>query len=322
MRIDQLSHIVEVSKTKSINRAAQNCFVSHQNICNTIRVFEQRFGITLFHRSPRGATVTSAGEKFVLLAQDILDKVSEMEELQQEFASAGYKSLVQFYHIPNLNTSVHAEILAHFCRKHPNIKVTVAEKSTEEIVRVVAETPDALGFLALPEKAFNENTYKKHGLKVRFLYKEKFQICVGASYLLDRKVVSIRQMLKHPWVIFEYTEEMNTETLLEPYGKPEVFMQTNNPELFRKIIRDGSAVGMVVDSTSRNKQFIDDKIRFVPIRENADDLGFCLHLVSSSHYDLSPAAELLVEALLKNLPQGTQAKIKSYQAALDNEPVA
>ena len=317
MRIDQLTHIVEVSKTKSINKAAQNCFISHQNICNTIRVTEQKFGVVLFDRSPGGATLTSAGEKFVELAQEILDKVNEMEELKQEFASAGLKSLVKFYHIHNLNSSVHSEILAAFCRKYPNIKITVEENNTPEILRLVAETPDALGFLALPKKLYHQNNYLEQGVKVCFLYQEKFKVCVGANYLIDRKIVSIHEMLKHPWVIFEYTPEMTTTTILEDFGKPEVFMQTNSSELFRKLIRDGSAIGMVVDSTSRNKQFIDDNIRFIPLRESIDELGFCLHLVSSARHSLSPAAELLVETLLKKLPQSMQGRI-NYMAAMDN----
>jgi len=318
MRIDQLSHIVEVSKTKSINKAAQNCYISHQNICNTINVVEQKYGIVLFHRSPGGATLTSAGEKFVELAQEILDKVTEMEELKQEFASAGLKSLVTFYHIHNLNTSVHSEILAHFCRKYPNIKINVEEKNAQDIIKLVANTQDALGYLALPKKLYNENRYLEQGVKVCFLYQEKFKVCVGANYLIDRKIVSIHEMLRHPWVIFEYTPDMTTATLLEDFGKPEILMQTNNPELFRKLIRDGSGIGMVVDSTSRNKQFIDDNIRFIPLRESIDELGFCLHLISSAKYSLTPAAELLVETLLKKLPQTMQGRI-NYMAAMDSD---
>jgi len=318
MRIDQLTHIVEVSKTKSINRAAQNCYISHQNICNTINVVEQKFGIELFHRSPGGAILTSAGERFVELAQEILDKVGEMEELKQEFAYAGLKSHVRFFHIHNLNSSVHSDILAAFCRKYPSIKISVEEKYTPEIIATVAETPDALGYLALPKKAFNEALYLEQGVKVCFLYQEKFKVCVGANYLIDRKIVSIHEMLKHPWVIFEYTPDMTTATLLEDFGKPEILMQTNNPELFRKLIRDGAAIGMVVDSTSRNKQFLDDNIRFLPLRESVDELGFCLHLVSSAHHSLSPAAELLVETLLKKLPQSMQGRI-NYMAAMDND---
>jgi len=316
MRMDQLTHIVEVSKTKSINKAAQNCFISHQNICNTIRVAEQKFGIVLFDRSPGGATLTTAGEKFVELAQEILDRVNEMEELKQEFAAADLKSLVKFYHIHSLNSSVHSEILANFCTKYPNIKITVEEKTTPEVLQLVADTPDALGYLALPKKLYNQDSYLEQGVRVCFLYHEKFKICVGANYQLDRKIVSIHEMLKHPWVIFEYTPDMTTATLLEDFGKPEVFMQTNSPELFRKLIRDGSAIGMVVDSTSRNKQFVDDNIRFIPLRESADELGFLLHLVSSARCSLSPAAELLVETLLKKLPQSMQGRI-NYMAALD-----
>jgi len=320
VRIDQLAHIIEVGNTKSINRAAKNLFISHQNLCNTIRVVEQRFGIQLFDRSPGGATLTSAGEKFVVIAQEILDKVSEMEDLKQEFASTDEKSLVKFYHIHSLNSSVHSEILAHFCRKHPNIKITVEEKSDSDVQQVVADTPDALGYLATPQKQFDEKLFQELGLKLCFVNREEFKLCVGASYPLDRKTVSIYQMLKHPWVIFEYNPNMNTATILEPYGKPEVFLQTNNPELFRKLIRDGSAIGMVVDSTSRNKQFVDDKIRFIPIREGSEGLGFCLHVIVSAKYDLSPAAELLVDTLFKKLPKSKQGRINYMDAPESDVP--
>ena len=216
---------------------------------------------------------------------------------------------MSFYHIPNLNESAFAETLAQFCRKYPDIKVSAEEKTPREIVKTVADTPDCLGLLALPKKDFDEYPYEGQEIKVCFLYQEKFNICVGASYLLDRKIVSINEMLKHPWVIFEYTKGMSTATLLERYGEPEVFMRTNNSEIFRKLIRDGLAIGMVVDSTTRNKQFKDDNIRFIPIRESNDDLSFYLHLIASARYCLSPATELLVEAISHSLPQSQQIKL-------------
>lgn len=303
MRIDQLAQIVEVSKTKSINRAAHNCFISHQNICHTIQSFEQIYGIKIFHRSSKGAILTSAGETFVRLAQEILDKVHEMEQLQKEFSSEALCGDVRFYQTPNLNLSTQTEFIAQFCQKHPDIKITSAEREIDEIIQVVAETPNTIGFLALPIRSFSESFYQERGIDVRFQLKGKHLICVGTSYPLKQKTVSINQMLKHPWVIFEYSKNLSTETLLEPYGKPEVFARTNNPDLFRKLIRDGLAIGMIVELASHSKHFAGDKFRFIPLRESIDDLGFCFHLILSSRYCPSPATELLIDTFIDRLPK-------------------
>jgi DNA-binding transcriptional LysR family regulator len=139
-------------------------------------------------------------------------------------------------------------------------------------------------------------------------------LCVGDAYPLNRSVVAVHQVLKHPWVIFEYSSDMNTETLLKPYGKPDVFMRTNNPELFRKLIRDGSAVGMVAERTSRSKQFAADKIRCIPLREKSDDLGFCLHVILSARHCPSPAAELFIQDFIDNMPKIGNVRVQDLSA--------
>ena len=58
MTLLQMSYILEVDRCGSINRAAQNLFVSQSALSSAIAEVERELGITIFHRSNRGIALT------------------------------------------------------------------------------------------------------------------------------------------------------------------------------------------------------------------------------------------------------------------------
>lgn len=84
MNLLHLRYAVEVSKTKSISKAAENLFMGQPNLSRAIKELEESLGIVIFERSSRGIIVTAAGEEFLQYARRILNQVDEMESLYRD----------------------------------------------------------------------------------------------------------------------------------------------------------------------------------------------------------------------------------------------
>lgn len=81
MNLSQLRYIVEVDKTGSISRAAQNLYVGQPNLSKSIRELENELGIVIFKRTPKGTQATSKGEDLLKYARKVVSQVDEIESI-------------------------------------------------------------------------------------------------------------------------------------------------------------------------------------------------------------------------------------------------
>ena len=79
MNILHLKYAVEIAKTGSLNKAAENLYMGQPNLSRAIRELETSLGITIFERTSRGMIVTADGEEFLQYARRILAQIDEME---------------------------------------------------------------------------------------------------------------------------------------------------------------------------------------------------------------------------------------------------
>ena len=81
MDLNHLKYAVEVEKTKSITKAAENLYMGQPNLSRAIRDLEEILQIRIFRRTSRGVIPTQQGEEFLTYAKNILAQVDEMEAL-------------------------------------------------------------------------------------------------------------------------------------------------------------------------------------------------------------------------------------------------
>ena len=61
MNTTHLKYIIEVEKTGSISRAAENLYMSQPRLSKAIRELEKSVGISIFKRSSKGVVPTTKG---------------------------------------------------------------------------------------------------------------------------------------------------------------------------------------------------------------------------------------------------------------------
>lgn len=81
MNLLHLKYAVEVAKTKSVSKAAENLYTAQPNLSRAIKELEEDLGIIIFNRTTRGITLTPEGEEFLQYARKIINQVEQVEQL-------------------------------------------------------------------------------------------------------------------------------------------------------------------------------------------------------------------------------------------------
>lgn len=112
MNILHLKYAVEVEKTRSINKAAENLFMSQPNLSRAVKELEESLGITIFKRTTKGIQITPQGEEFLGYAKKILLQIDEVEALYK-----GDKNQKQTFSISVPRASYIADAFTQFAKE-------------------------------------------------------------------------------------------------------------------------------------------------------------------------------------------------------------
>lgn len=81
MNLLHLKYAVEIEKTGSITKAANNLFMGQPNLSKAIKELENEIGITVFRRTTKGVVPTEKGGEFLGYAKAVLEQFDEMVSL-------------------------------------------------------------------------------------------------------------------------------------------------------------------------------------------------------------------------------------------------
>ncbi len=90
MTTKQIDYCIELARTESFSRGAENIFVSQPTFSYQIKLLEEEVGFEIFVRNGKGATLTPAGQQFVSYLTNMREELKRAIEQGQNF-SAKYK---------------------------------------------------------------------------------------------------------------------------------------------------------------------------------------------------------------------------------------
>ena len=85
LKMEYFYYMKEVCQTGSINRAAENLYISQPYLSQTLRKIEQQLGVTLLKRSNKGISLTDAGKEFLNISKEIIQLTQQAESLHNQY---------------------------------------------------------------------------------------------------------------------------------------------------------------------------------------------------------------------------------------------
>lgn len=87
MNSKQIDYCIELAHTLNFTRAAENQFVSQPTFSYQIKLLEDEIGFAIFERSGKGASLTPAGEQFVLTVSSLREQLKRAIEQGQNYSA-------------------------------------------------------------------------------------------------------------------------------------------------------------------------------------------------------------------------------------------
>ena len=146
MNLHHLAIFHGVARAGSVNAAARLLHTSQPAISRELRTLEERLGMPLFDRLPRGMRLTEAGQMLLGFAERIfgLDEAAEramreLADLEGGQLAIGASNTIGTYLLP--------AALAAFHGRHPKVNLQLEVANTQEILAGVLDSRFTLGFV-------------------------------------------------------------------------------------------------------------------------------------------------------------------------------
>lgn len=156
MTLQQLLYAISIARNKSMNKAAEELFVSQPSLSAAMKELEEKIGIELFLRSNRGVVITPEGEEFLAYARQMLDVYDLIEEKYIEKKGLKKKFSVSMQHY---TFAIQAFINLAKDYGMEDYEFAVYETKTFEVIENVKNQKSELGVLYLNE--FNQQAVQK-----------------------------------------------------------------------------------------------------------------------------------------------------------------
>jgi len=275
IRLESLQYLQEIARTKSINKAAENLFLSKSSLSVAIKKLEAEIGVPLLERSVHGVTLTAAGNSVLRCSNEIFKSIDVMKE---ECRVQGNKETVTFFMESGLISSLFSSILIEFKKRFPNVYFSVYSTFYRDIFTEVQEKINNIGMCLLPQrevtKEKNQNlllpseledcVYEKIGSFAMYAVCSKY-----SKHVPDNVTeLTVQQYCELPQIeLLDTWNQCWVESNFVTDGK--YVLTTDNTNVYYQAILNDLGVGVLLNvnvsfGNSERKQ-----LRFIPIRDTA-----------------------------------------------------
>ena len=203
MTLQQIHYVITISEQGSFNKASEVLYISQPSLTESVRELEKELGISVFHRSGRGVTLTSDGMEFISYARElyhqyevISERYGEKGKIKKKFSvstqhySFAVKSFVEL--VKQLNTDEY--------------EFAIREVRTQKVIDDVSNLKSEIGVLYLSD--FNSPVITKL-MRTNKLEFHELITCDAYVYLwkehplAHKKSICFDELAEYPSLSFE-----------------------------------------------------------------------------------------------------------------------
>lgn len=202
MRIEQLHYLLELYRTRSFSKAAENVFITQPSLSTAISSLEEELGVKLFERLRSGVYPTPMGEEVVKIASELVNCEARIYEAVQ---AAQPPDKIRLMTIPAISFGVLLELMTQFQKDYPEVNLELKEFPPQIIIDSVVEkltnVPGTFALVPIQEKTKDDvlAQLKRDHITNTPIYTENFVVHMAANHpLASQDQVTIEEFLAYP----------------------------------------------------------------------------------------------------------------------------
>lgn len=290
MDLTKLRTFCSIARKGNFSAVAEDLFMSQSAVSQQIQALERRYGVVLFDRGSKGATLTEPGRILFEKAQKILDiedeinhEFDDLRGLRGGELHVGASTTIGNYLMPFY--------LGEFKRLYPEVKVSLIVENTR-----IIEDQLLAGMFQL---AMVEHDVQNASLVKEPIERDELVLFVSPAHpWADRESVSKDELMEEPFITRELgsgTRDVIEETLAkEGVTKLNVTMELGNSSAIKTAVQAGLGVS-ILSRRAIHAQLGSGIIKQVRIKDVVLDRQFFLITVADRY--ASPASTKFMDIL-------------------------
>ncbi len=243
MKLQQLKYIWEVSRHNlNVTATAESLFTSQPGISKQIRMLEDEIGMQIFRRSGKHLTeITPVGEKIIVLAGEVLDKVDNISQVALEFSDQQRGSLS----VATTHTQaryVLPDVIKTFIEQYPEVSLHMHQGTPVQISEQASKGNVDFAIATEALELF-EN------LIMMPCYEWNRSVIVPCDHPLVReKKLTLEMLATYPIVtyVFGFTGRSQLDQAFNAEGlQPKVVFTAADADVIKTYVKLGLGVGTV-----------------------------------------------------------------------------
>lgn len=243
MDIKHLQYFIEVARTNSFSKAADNLFITQPTISKMIKNLESELGVPLFDRSRKKLILTDAGQ-IILEHAILIDKafnnlhtaLEDLVELRTGHIRIGLP--------PIFNTKLFPKLIALFHKKYPEITFQLVEDGSKKIEESVENGQLDLGIIVLPtnDKLFHSFPFLKEDLKL---------VIHHSHPLAHREEIQLAELRNESFILFNKDFVLNDRIISACKGvgfEPHVISESSQWAFIEEMVAAKLGVSLLPES--------------------------------------------------------------------------
>jgi DNA-binding transcriptional LysR family regulator len=240
MNLRHLSVFHGVAKAGSVNAAARLLHTSQPAISRELRTLENRLGVPLFDRLPRGMRLTEAGQVLLGYAEHIFGleaaaerAIRELADLEGGHLAIGASNTLGTYLLPAFVASFHT--------RYPKVSLNLQVGNTQEIVKGVLDSRFALGFV--------EGRIRDEAIEAKEFRRDRIVAVVAPHHPLAKASARSVQSLADSPAILREPGSGTREIVERAFARHRVALrcglQISSSEALKQTAMEGGGVGWI-----------------------------------------------------------------------------
>lgn len=221
MTLEQLRYVLEIEKTRSINKAASNLFVSQSAMSLAVQSLEKEFGQPIFSRTNRGVLPTPFGRSFIRYITPIQAQIQQIDNI----FSRGRQCHSMSFTIANDGFQFVSEIFARLFQKYKSVGISMQHLDSygDEARSLVANGLAEIGVIRLWNcyKKIEQHQFTAMGLIYQQIFETGLAVIVGPKnnlYYEDIEYVTPDMLTPYPMLKYGYLESGPFKDIIDRIG--------------------------------------------------------------------------------------------------------
>ncbi len=321
MTLTQLRYIITIAETGSINRAAEQLYISQPSLTSAVQELEKELGIVLFYRSGRGVTLTGDGTEFLLYARQLY---SEYEGILERYGKSGTRK--KKFGVSTQHYSFAVKAFVDMAKEFDMSKYEFAirETKTAEVIRDVSTMKSEIGILYLSD--FNRKSMEKllrsSNLSFHHLIDCEAYVYLWKGHpLAQEPSISFGQLSEYPCLAFEQGDSSSfylAEEILSTNDYPRIIRANDRATMLNLMV---GLNGYTLCSGIICEELNGDDFAAVPFKGDEENRNSTMEIgyVVRKNAILSKMGEQYVRALRNYLEIGDNKDERKDEREMDNE---